>query len=174
MTALTVWKFDTEDGAEQAIEKLRELQKQQLIQIFDAAVVKWPEDRQKPKTNQAFNLVGSGALGGAFWGLLFGFIFFMPFLGAAVGAAVGALSGYFRDYGISDDFIKDLREKVTKGTSALFLLTGQVTVDKVRDEFAGDLDHAQLLQSNLSKAQEAKLREDFGSDEVAPAEAVVA
>jgi uncharacterized membrane protein len=164
MTALTVWKFDSENGAERAIDKLRELQKQQLIQVFDAAVVKWPTERDKPKTNQAVNLVGSGAMGGAFWGLLFGLIFFMPFLGAAVGAAVGALSGYFSDYGINDNFIKDLRSKVTKGTSALFLLTGQVTVDKVRDEFTGELEHAELLQSNLSKAQEAKLRKDFGAD----------
>jgi uncharacterized membrane protein len=163
MTTLTVWKFDNENGADAAVEKLKQLQKQQLIQVLDAAVVKWPEERNKPTTNQAYNLVGTGALGGAFWGLLFGFIFFMPFLGAAVGATVGALSGYFSDYGIDDDFIKNLRDKVTKGSSALFLLTGQVTVDKVRDSFEDELDHAQLLQSNLSKEQEERLREDFGA-----------
>lgn len=87
----------------------------------------------------------------------------MPFLGAAVGAAAGALSGYFSDYGINDDLIKDLREEITEGTSALFLLTGQVTVDKVRDAFSEQLPHVNLLQSNLSQEQEEKMREDFGS-----------
>jgi uncharacterized membrane protein len=163
MATLTVWRFDNAQGATKAIDKLKDLQKNQLIQVYDAAVVSWPEGRKKPRTEQAFNLVGSGAFGGAFWGLLFGFIFFMPFLGAAVGAAAGALSGYFRDYGINDDLIKDLRTKIGEGSSALFLLTGQVTVDKVRDEFSGELAHAELLQSNLSKEQEEKLREDFAS-----------
>lgn len=169
MVALTVWKFDSADGAEHAISKLQELQKQELIEVRDAAVVSWPQGRKKPKTQQAFNLVGAGALGGAFWGLLFGLIFFIPFLGAAVGAAAGALGGYFRDYGINDDFIKDMRNQVTEGTSALFLLTGQVTVDKVRDAFRGELDHVELLQSNLSKEQEEKLREDFGTESVTTA-----
>lgn len=164
MATLTVWKFDSADGAERAIARLSELQKQELIKIQDAAVVSWPEGRRKPKTEQAFNLVGSGALGGAFWGLLFGLIFFMPFLGAAIGAASGALGGYFRDYGIDDNFIKDMRSQVNEGTSALFLLTGQVTVDKVRNAFKGELEHVELLQSNLSSDQEERLREDFGME----------
>ena len=163
MATLTVWKFDTAQGATEAVEKLGELQKQQLVQLFDAATVSWPTGRKRPQTSQAFNLVGSGAFGGAFWGLLFGLLFFMPFLGAAVGAAAGALSGYFSDYGINDDLIKDLREEITEGTSALFLLTGQVTVDKVRDAFSEQLPHVNLLQSNLSQEQEEKMREDFGS-----------
>lgn len=163
MTTLTVWRFDTATGASQAVEKLRGLQKQQLVEVYDAATVSWPAGRKKPQTNQAFNLVGSGAFGGAFWGLLFGLIFFMPFLGAAVGAAAGALSGYFSDYGINDDLIKDLRAKINEGSSALFLLTGQVTIDKVKEAFTEELPHVNLLQSNLSKEQEEKLREDFGS-----------
>ena len=162
MATLMVWKFDNALGANQAVEKLKGLQKQQLVEVYDAATVSWPQGRRKPKTDQAVNLVGSGAFGGAFWGLLFGLLFFMPFLGAAVGAAAGALSGYFSDYGINDALIKDLREKITEGSSALFLLTGQVTIDKVRDAFTDELPHVNLLQSNLSKEQETKLREDFG------------
>lgn len=66
MATLTVWKFDTAQGAEQAITKLIDLQKQQLVQVRDAATVSWPEGCKKPKTHQAVNLVGSGAFGGAF------------------------------------------------------------------------------------------------------------
>lgn len=163
MSALTVWKFNSADGAEKALAKLEGLQKQQIIQVLDAAIVSWPQGRKRPKTYQAMNTVGAGALGGAFWGMLFGLIFFVPLFGMVVGAAAGALSGSFTDYGINDDFIKNLQAKVTEGTSALFLLTGQVTIDKVEEAFAPE-ERGELIQSNLSKEQEAKLREDFGAE----------
>ena len=102
----------------------------------------------------------AGALGGAFWGMLFGLIFFVPFLGLAIGAASGALFGSMRDVGISDDFIQAVREKVTPGTSALFVLTSGAVQDKVADEFRGM--QAELIRTNLSDEQEAKLREAFG------------
>jgi len=163
MSTLTVWKFNTAEGAGHALAKLGELQKQELIQVLDAAIVSWPQGRKRPKTSQAMDTVGAGALGGAFWGMLFGIIFFSPLLGVIVGATAGAVSGRFTDYGISDSFIQDLQDKVTEGTSALFLLTGQVTLDKVEAAFEPH-EKGELIQSNLSGEQEAKLREDFGSE----------
>ncbi|BAU63358.1 hypothetical protein STA3757_07220 [Stanieria sp. NIES-3757] len=163
MSTLTVWKFNTADGADNALSKLETLQKQQLIQVLDAAIVSWPQGRKRPKTYQAMNTVGAGALGGAFWGMLFGLLFFVPLLGVIVGATAGALSGKLTDYGINDDFINELRNKVTEGTSALFLLTGQVTIDKVEAAFAPE-ERGELIQSNLSTEQEARLREDFGAE----------
>ncbi|MFB2891776.1 DUF1269 domain-containing protein [Aerosakkonemataceae cyanobacterium BLCC-F50] len=163
MTTLTVWKFHTADGADKAMAKLVELQKQELIEIEDAAIVSWPQGRKKPKTRQAADLVSTGAVDGAFWGMLFGFIFLMPIVGMALGAALGALSGSFSDYGINDDFIKDVKAKVTEGTSALFLLTGKVTIDKVEAAFSPD-EKGELIQSNLSVEQEAKLKEHFGEE----------
>lgn len=163
MSTLTVWKFNSAEGADKALTKLESLQKQQLIQVLDAAIVSWPQGRKRPKTYQAMNTMGAGALGGAFWGMLFGLIFFVPLLGMIVGATAGALSGKFADYGINDSFIKELQTKVTEGTSALFLLTGQVTLDKVEAAFAQD-EKGELIQSNLSTEQETKLREDFGAE----------
>ncbi len=87
----------------------------------------------------------------------------MPLFGLLMGAAIGAISGRFTDYGINDDFIRDVQSKVTEGASALFLLTGQVTVDKVEAAFAPE-ERGELIQSNLSAEQEAKLREDFGAE----------
>jgi uncharacterized membrane protein len=159
MAALTAWKFDTVEGAGQALKKLEDLSRQQLVTIEDSAIVYWEIGKKKPKTNQAQSLTGAGALGGAFWGLLFGLIFFIPLFGLAVGAAVGALAGHYSDYGIDDEFIKQVQSEVTPGTSALFLLTSDATVDRVEDAFAGT--HMALIRSNLSKEQEAKLMEDF-------------
>lgn len=81
-----------------------------------------------------------------------------------MGAAIGALSGHFTDYGINDDFINEVKSKVTEGTSALFLLTGQVTIDKVEAAFQPE-ERGELIQSNLTNEQEAKLRADFGIEE---------
>jgi uncharacterized membrane protein len=161
MTNLTVWKFNTVDGAEKAIDKLTDLQKQHLIEIQDAAIVYWEPGKKKPKTRQALNTTAFGALDGAFWGMLFGLLFFVPIFGMAVGALSGALSGHFADYGIDDDFIKDVRSKVTEGTSALFLMSQNATVDKVLDAFSGE--QIELIRSNLSNEQEAKLREHFAT-----------
>lgn len=162
MASLTVWKFETAGGAQEALDKLVSLSKQQLITVQDAAIVTWPEGKKKPKTKQAVNLAGAGALQGAFWGMLFGLIFFIPFFGMAVGAAMGALSGHFADYGIDDDFIKEVRDKVTKGTSALFLLSSGAVVDRVQEAFKDT--KMELIQSNLSAEQEAQLQEAFGEE----------
>ena len=113
MATLTVWKFDSPDGADAAVETLQSLEKQELITVHDAATVSWPRDTRKPQTCQLHDTVGSGAPGGVFWGLLVGLIFVVSLLGAAVGAASGALGGALSDAGIDDEFIKETREKVT-------------------------------------------------------------
>ena len=161
MTTLTVWKFNSASGAAETLAQLTERQKQHLIEIQDAAIVTWKKGKKKPQTKQAVNLTASGSLDGAFWGFLFGLIFFVPLFGMVVGAAAGALSGSLADYGIDDNFINSVREKVTEGTSALFLLTGQVTVDKIEDIF--QQSNAELIQSNLTKEQEAQLQAQFSA-----------
>ena len=160
MATLTVWKFDTPGGAERALALLERMQKEELVQINDAAYVYWPEGRKKPKTQQLHHLAGAGALGGSFWGFLFGLIFFIPLLGMAVGAAMGALTGSMSDVGIDDEFINRVRDQVTPGTSALFVMSSDAVVDRVRDAF---VEHgpSELLFTNLSAEQESALREVF-------------
>jgi uncharacterized membrane protein len=160
MATLTVWKFPTTRGAAEAEETLERLQKQELIVVQDAAIVSWPEGAKKPKTQQANNLKAAGALGGSFWGLLFGILFFVPFLGLAVGAAMGAIAGSLSDVGIDDDFIRTVRDEITPGTSALFIMTSGAVVDRVHEAFEGQ--PMELVKTNLSKDQEAKLRDVFG------------
>ncbi|MEZ5100796.1 MAG: DUF1269 domain-containing protein [Thermoleophilia bacterium] len=163
MATLTVWKFPSPTGADEAIARLADLQKQHLIQVVDAAVVSWPADRKKPKTRQLHDLAGAGAMTGAFWGFLFGLIFLVPLLGMAVGAAMGALSGKAADVGIDDRFVAEVREKVTPGTSALFLLSQDAVRDRVAAAFEGV--EKELIATNLSAEQEAQLREAFADDE---------
>ena len=160
MATLTVWKFESTDGAERAEQKLLTLSKQQIIAVHDAATVTWEVGRKKPKTRQLASTTGAGALGGSFWGLLFGLIFFVPLLGAAIGAATGALAGSLADVGIDDSFINKIRDQVTPGTSALFVMSSDAVMDKVQDAFAGN-QPSELLFTNLSTEQENALRQVF-------------
>jgi uncharacterized membrane protein len=156
MATLSVLKLNDPYGADRVLLALQGLQEQQMITLEDAAVVSWPQGNKKPTTRQLHG--GSGALGGAFWGFLIGLIFFVPFLGAAMGAAMGA--GSMADVGISDDFIKQVREKVTEGTSALFALTSGATApDKIIDELK-QYDF-EIISTNLPEEQENQLREAF-------------
>jgi uncharacterized membrane protein len=160
MATLSVLKFNDPYGADRVLLALQGLQEQRLITLEDAAVVSWPQGNKKPTTRQLHSTAGTGALGGAFWGFLFGLIFFVPFLGAAIGAGMGALTGSMADVGISDDFIKQVREKVTDGTSALFALTSGATApDKVVDELK-QYDF-EIISTNLPEDQERQLREAF-------------
>ncbi|NUR08510.1 MAG: DUF1269 domain-containing protein [Nocardioidaceae bacterium] len=160
MATLTVWKFDTPSGAGNATKTLKDLASQNLIVIHDAAVVEWEEGKKKPQTKQMSNLAAAGALGGAFWGMLFGLIFLVPLLGAAIGAATGALSASLADVGIDDKFIASVRDRVTPGTSALFVMSTDAVMDKVRDAFADE--NPELIFTNLDNDQEKALKEVFG------------
>jgi uncharacterized membrane protein len=160
MATLSVLKFSTPEGAQKMESTLLALQKQHLIEVQDAAIVTWPQGAKKPKTQQLHSMTSAGALQGAFWGMLFGLLFFIPFFGLAVGAAMGALSGKFADYGIDDNFINQTREKVTEGTSALFLLTTGAVVDKLVEALKGQT--FEIISTNLPKEKEDELRAAFG------------
>ncbi len=162
MATLVVLTFKNETGAERMRDKLAELQKRQLISLSDAAVVVRRQDG-KVKVKQAVSLVGAGALGGAFWGMLIGLLFFAPWLGLAIGAVGGAVGGALTDTGVDDKFIKEVGAKIEPGHSALFLLVESWTEDKVMDEIK-DFG-AEVLQTSLSKEDEAKLKEAFGAHE---------
>lgn len=162
MATLSAWKFATAEGADEAERLLLGLQKQQLITVIDAAIVTWPAGKKKPKTRQLHNLAGAGALTGAFWGMLFGLLFFVPFLGLAIGAGMGALAGSMTDVGIDNDFMNGVRDKVTPGTSALFLLSEAAVADRVYPALEGL--HPELITTNLSTEQEQQLRAAFAEE----------
>jgi len=166
MSELIVFAFDSTDGANNMIEGVKQLQKQQLITLSDAAIVVRKDDG-KPKVKQLNNLVGAGALGGAFWGMLIGILFFAPWLGLAIGAVSGAVAGKFSDIGIDDDFIKQVGATIQPGHSALFLLVTEATPDKAIDALKHY--HPTVLRTSLSEEDEAKLKEAFSdpdSDDV--------
>jgi len=158
---LAVWRFQSPYGADAALQKLQDMQVQQLT-LQDAALVSWEPGKKKPKT-RALDPTEASTLGGGFWGLLFGLIFFIPILGLAIGAGAPALFGSLADLGISDSFIQNVRDKVTPGTSALFTICSYRVLERIMDEFEGT--DAELISTSLSDQQEATLREVFARED---------
>jgi uncharacterized membrane protein len=162
---LTVWRFDTPEGAEETMHALEGLADEGLIDLHDAAALSWPSSTTKLRTAELHPATdaGGGALGGSFWGLLLGFIFFVPLLGAALGTATGLISDALSAVGIDDGFINRVRDEVTPGTSALFVLSSDAVMDKVREAFSAN--RPELIFTNLSTEQENAIREVFAEEE---------
>ena len=155
MSTLIVIAYPDLLQAEEVRLKLRKLQRDYLIDLEDA-VVATKDAGGKIKLHQAVNLTTAGMASGGLWGALIGLIFLNPLLGFAVGASAGALSGKLADYGINDQFMKDLAASLTSGSSALFVLVRKATPDKVLAELEGT--GGKLLKTSLSDADEAKLQ----------------
>jgi uncharacterized membrane protein len=152
-----VIEFDNEQAAFEIRAEIAKMQKEYLIQKKDILVVT-KNEQGKIRLHQAVNLTAAGAIGGTFWGMLIGMIFFNPLLGAAMGAGAGALAGRLRDIGISDDFMKEVAENLTKGTSALFILIRKATSNKVLDRLQQKGFKGKVLQTSLTVDAEDELR----------------
>lgn len=155
MSDLIVIGYDDEYKAEEVRLALAKLQVEHLIEMEDAAVVVKNQEG-KIQLKQAVNLTSAGAVSGGFWGLLIGILFFSPLLGAAVGAASGALAGALSDIGVDDNFMRELAETMSPGSSALFVLVKKVTPDKVLadvSQYGG-----KVLRTSLSQDEESQLQ----------------
>jgi uncharacterized membrane protein len=158
MNTLSIWRFDTSDGAEAALRALDRLQTRRVVAIDDSAVVVWGADARRPRGYQAGSAAGTSALSGAFWGLLFGLLFLLPLAGVADGDAV------LGRFGLTEELVAHARARITAGTSALFLLADRAAVDRIREALARAA--ADLVVGDLDHEQEAALRRAFDADDL--------
>jgi uncharacterized membrane protein len=172
MAELVVVGFDSPHEADRALTELMRLQREYLIDLEDAVVaIRGPDGKLRLK--QSIDLVGAGAasggLWGAMWGSLVGLLFLNPLLGlitgGALGAGAGALSGSLVDYGINDDFIRQIGETLQPNTSALFVLVRKAQPEKVLAELSGF--RGRVIRSSLSPEQEAQLQAALSGSNVA-------
>jgi uncharacterized membrane protein len=156
MSDLIAVAYPDRETAEEVRQKLGRLSVERVIALDDAVVVT-RSDKGKVKLHQAVRPAAAGAAHGALWGGMIGLLFLAPLFGAAIGAAAGGTSGAMVDYGINDQFLKQLGEKLTPGGAALIVLIHEVTPDKVLPEinqFGGE-----VIQTSLDEASETRLRE---------------
>ncbi len=155
MRNLIVVMYTSELAATEVRLSFLKMQKEYLVDLEDA-VIATRKENGKIKLNQMYSLTASGALGGGFWGTLIGLIFLNPLLGLVVGAGTGAVAGALADVGIDDKFMKSLAEKLTPGSSALFVLVHSDITDKVLEELEGT--GGTILRSSLSHENENRLQ----------------
>jgi hypothetical protein len=77
-------------------------------------------------------------------------------VGGLIGAGSGALSGSLVDFGIDDNFIRQVADTLQPNTSALFVLVRKVQPEKVLAELSQF--RGRVLRSSLSPEQEARLQ----------------
>lgn len=151
-----------------ALDKLGELQKMQLIELEDAAVATMGENgKVKIKQTLESQRTGSAATFGFFWGFLIGLIFGGPLFWGLFTALLSGLIGSKTDIGIDNDFMKEVGSSLQPGDTALFLLVIKITPDKVLPElekFGGT-----VYQTSLSTEAEEQLQKALEHEHVTDA-----
>jgi len=164
MAELIAIGYDDETTALEAMDEVDRLAQDLIIQPDAvAAIVRNKEGKIRVTTNH--HPVGAGTTYGLFWGFLFGLLFFVPFFGMAVGAGLGALMGKVEKTGIDKEFQDQVRDMVTPGTSALFVVVEKVTPDKAIEglsKYGG-----KVLKTSLSHEAERELQEALHGSEAA-------
>jgi uncharacterized membrane protein len=158
MAELVVIGYDNAETAEAARKTLLELSNEYYADVGDA-VVAVADANGKVHLRQMVNPWSLGAMSGSFWGLLIGVLFLNPLIGVVTGAAAGAAAGALSDFGIRDDFMKDVAKTLSPGKAALFMMARNVTSDRVTTHLA-ELGGT-VLRTNLSSTDEDKLRAHF-------------
>lgn len=164
MSTLVAIGYPDETTATQAADEAERLAKDLIIQPDAIAVIR-RDAAGKYHVTTSHHEVGAGATWGMFWGFLFGLLFFVPVLGMAVGAGMGALMGKVIKTGIDREFQEQVRDMVTPGTSALFLVVEHATPDKAVEglgKFGGT-----VLKSSLSKQAEEELQRELNAHQEA-------
>jgi len=155
MATLVAIAYPDKERALEVRSVLGRLQKQYLVDLVDAVVVT-RDANGKVHLNQSVPFVGMSAVNGALWGMLIGLLFFSPIIGAAIGAGWGAIAGKLSDYGIDDNFMRELAEKFQPNTSALFVLARGGVPDRVLPEIAKY--GGTVIQTSLPPETEEQLR----------------
>jgi uncharacterized membrane protein len=132
MSTLTAWKFGGTEGADAAVLRLKQLDHQELIDVLDVAVVRWPEYSAEPLAQEHVTDEGT---------------------------KMSALVNKVRKAGIDSAIVESVKGDITPGTSALLLLSSDATIDTVAKAFEGQ--GMELIRSDLSVQQEDQLRTAF-------------
>ena len=128
--------------------------------LDDVAVVVRHPDGSFTLNREAFP-AASNVLGCSVVGFLAGLVLGAPLSGATIGAMVGgAGTAISASVVIGDDFVREVKELMKPGTSAIFVLDDEGDMDVILHKIRGlggtvlktnvDVEHAKLIQSTLA------------------------
>lgn len=132
---LVVAAFTDEDGASKALKQLKEAQKDRLVGIRDAAVLRRDEHNKLHISETGDMRGGKGAVIGGVIGAAVGLIAGPAALvTGAAGAAIGGLAAKLRDSGFPDERLREIGESLKPGTSALVAVIEHTWVAQVEQD----------------------------------------
>ena len=101
---------------------------------------------------------GLGVVHGAFWGGLVGLLVAAPIAGIAIGAGLAGVTANLIDYGISNEFIDAMRERVQPGKTVLVLLLADIEPGDASEVLAR-LTDGEILSAALTEEALIELRD---------------
>ncbi|MGD2048469.1 MAG: DUF1269 domain-containing protein [Chloroflexota bacterium] len=165
---LVVAAFQEEKAADQALKDLKAAQREKLIDIQDAAVIRRDENNKLHIKETADPGGGKGAAAGGAIGAVIGLIGGPAgvVVGAAAGALVGGVTAKVIDSGISDDRLEQIGEGLKPGTSAIVAIIEMRWVEEVENRLAevGADVLTEAIRNDIAQQLEAE------EADVAPAE----
>jgi uncharacterized membrane protein len=132
MSALTAWRFSGTEGADNAVLRLKQLENQQLIEVQDVAVVRWPQYAAEPTAQEHVTAEGGKASS------------FVHKLRHAV---------------IDSSMVESVKGDMSPGTSAIVLLSADAAIGTVAKAFEGE--SMELIRSDLSVQEQDQVRAAF-------------
>jgi uncharacterized membrane protein len=133
MSTMTAWRFSGTEGADDAVLRLKQLDAQELIDLQDVTVIRWPQYAGQPTAQE--HVTDEGGMASAF-------------------------AKKMRKSVIDSSMVESVKGDMTPGTSALVLLTSDAVIDTIARAFDGQ--HMELIRSDLSVQQQDQVRAAFG------------
>ncbi|HEY3904500.1 MAG TPA: DUF1269 domain-containing protein [Streptosporangiaceae bacterium] len=132
MSDLIVIGYPDEPTAQTVWQELVKLQKDYLVDLEDAAIIRRDQKGKLQVITPAHHAVTWGAVSGLFWGTIIGLIFLFPLapLTGIAGGLMGAALGAGGDLAIKDDFKQRVQDLVQPGTSAIMVIVRKATPDR--------------------------------------------
>src|SRR5258708_10187211 len=157
MSDLIIIGYPDETTAQKVWEELVRLERDYLVDLDDAAIIRRDRKGKLHITTPAHHAVTLGTLSGLFWGVLIGLIFLFPLapLAGVAGGIMGAAFGAAENLGVKGEFKQRVQDIIQPGTSAILVILRKATLDKFVDAlrpYGGT-----VLQTSLPRDAEQQL-----------------
>jgi uncharacterized membrane protein len=125
----TAWRFAGTEGADNAVARLKQLDSQDMINVMDIAVLRWPEYAPEPITHEHV---------------------------ADEGGKVASMMRRLQKGSIDGSMIDTVKGDLHPGTSAMVLLSADANIDAVVHAFEGQ--PLELVRTDMSVPEQDRLR----------------
>jgi uncharacterized membrane protein len=127
----SAWRFSGTEGADDAVVSLKGLAAQDLIEVHDLTVIRWPRWAAEPIVQEHVTEEAS---------------------------KVSALMGRHKHPSIDSSMIQAARGDMTPGTSVIVMLTDNAKIDAVAGTFQGLGRDIELIRTDLSVPDQDRLK----------------